>query len=52
MRLLIIEPSLLKQESLTRLQEVGWGLCRVPRLEIFQVEIEIKQDKVFKAPTV
>ena len=37
MRLLIIEPSVLKNESLKRLQDVGWGLCRVPRLEYMKV---------------
>ena len=37
MRLLIIEPTILKEESLTRLQDVGWGLCRVPRMEYLKV---------------
>ena len=37
MRILIIEPSNLKQESLKRLQDVGWGLCRVPSLKILKV---------------
>ena len=37
MRLLIIEPSVLKSESLKKLQDVGWGLCRVPRLEYMKV---------------
>ena len=34
MRLLILEPSVLKNESLRKLQEVGWGLCRVPKLTV------------------
>ena len=33
MRILIFEPTILKQESLRRLQDVGWGLCRVPRFD-------------------
>ena len=37
MRLMIIEPTVLKEESLRRLQDVGWGLCRVPRMEYFKV---------------
>ena len=37
MRLLIIEPSVLKNESLEKLQKIGWGLCRVPRLEYMKV---------------
>ena len=37
MRLLIIEPTVLKEESLRRLQDIGWGLCRVQRLEYLKV---------------
>ena len=44
MRILIFEPTVLKQESLRRLQDVGWGLCQVPRLEILKVFFKFKFD--------
>ena len=33
LRLLVIEPSQLSQETLVKLSDKGWGLCHVPRQE-------------------
>ena len=44
MRLLIIEPSVLKEETLGKLEEIGWGLCHVPRLKFVKVIEETYSD--------
>ena len=37
LRLLIIEPSKVKEETLKLLSDVGWGICKVPRLDYLTV---------------
>ena len=49
MRLLIQEPSVLKNESLRRLEDVGWGLCHVPKLTLLP---KVSQTGVCQGPTV
>ena len=39
LRLLIIEPSQVSRKSLKRVEEAGWGVCRVKRLPYFKVAI-------------
>lgn len=40
LRLLIIEPSDLSQKSIRRVQQAGWGICRVPRLKYFGITVQ------------
>ena len=38
--MLIIEPSDLSKKSLRRVEEAGWGICKVPRLKYFGIVIQ------------
>ena len=38
LRLLIIQPTVLRHSSLSQLSSMGWGLCHVPRLDFLKVQ--------------